>query len=241
MIEALEREVASVSRYRVTTSAALSVALQQAYRCEPIEVVYNSFQTVENDGAERAEGPVRLHWFSQTIGPGRGLETLFQALQSLDPEGMELHLRGRLFVYENWLNEVIPPKWRGRVFIHPVVHPDDLGKSVAVYDVGLALEESTVLSRDLTITNKIFQYVNAGLAVIATDTTGQREFASGHPGAVQLVHAADPDMLASMLSRVRSDPGMLVRMRASTRSAPAMALSAQYATIQRAAARALER
>jgi hypothetical protein len=152
-------------------------------------------------GVRPASAPVSFHWFSQTIGPGRGLEHAFQALDGLCG-GWELHLRGALGNHGPWLESVCPPGVRRRVSIHPLVSTDELTSRIAEHDVGLACEAQQPRSRDVTITNKFFQYLQAGLAVVASDTAGQREAAFAAPGAVELYHAGDPGTLRSVLQEL---------------------------------------
>ena len=46
------------------------------------------------------------------------------------------------------------------------------------FDAGLAIELSQPESRNVTITNKILQYIQSGLQVLATDTIGQIELSN---------------------------------------------------------------
>lgn len=52
-------------------------------------------------------------------------------------------------------------------------------------------------SRDLTITNKISQYLLAGLVVLASNTAGQKEISNAHPN---LLHAFQGDSATSLAS-----------------------------------------
>jgi len=54
------------------------------------------------------------------------------------------------------------------------VDGDDLLSRIAEHDIGFAGEMPHCRSRDLTVTNKILQYLLAGLAVVASGTAGQR-------------------------------------------------------------------
>lgn len=54
---------------------------------------------------------------------------------------------------------------------------------ISEFDIGLALELTSPPSRNYTITNKFFQYIESGLPVIASETEGQREmFGRFQPG-----------------------------------------------------------
>lgn len=205
-LRAFETALLRSARYRLTTSRALARALGESAGVEPPVCVYNVFPLADrnrprlpvNDRAPQAAHP-SLHWFSQTIGPGRGLETLFAALPHL-VHPCEIHLRGDLAPRDRrWAEALIPAAWRDRVSLHPTVHSSELLSRLAGHDIGLALETPEIRSRDLTVTNKLFHYLLAGLGVIATDTAGQREVAATAGHAVKLVPPGDPIALAAAI------------------------------------------
>jgi glycosyltransferase involved in cell wall biosynthesis len=82
----------------------------------------------------------------------------------------------------------------------------ELLSRISEHDIGLATEEYVPDSRNLTITNKILQYLQGGLAVVATDTLGQQEVAWAAPGAVMLFGNKDRQGLASLLNSLLNDP-----------------------------------
>ncbi|MBV9282108.1 MAG: glycosyltransferase, partial [Chloroflexi bacterium] len=86
-----------------------------------------------------------------------------------------------------------------RLRFYPQVDHDDLIASLGDFEVGLALERSDHLNRDLTVSNKVFSYLLAGLAVAATDTLGQGEVLERAPGAGFLYPAGDVDELVRRL------------------------------------------
>jgi glycosyltransferase involved in cell wall biosynthesis len=87
----------------------------------------------------------------------------------------------------------------GCVNFHPVIDRDELFRSMADYDVGLALERPQNRNYSMTVTNKIFSYMLAGLAVAATETPGQREVMRQAPGAGLLYPAGDAKSLRAIL------------------------------------------
>ena len=95
----LERRLLKECRYALAPSESMAQALARAYQAAPPTVVHNVFPWTERsalDGQRRDRGSSRrpsLHWFSQTIGPGRGLEVLLEALSQFSTDA-ELHLRG---------------------------------------------------------------------------------------------------------------------------------------------------
>lgn len=214
-LKALESRLARECRYCLTTSQALASALAATYQAVKPIVVYNVFPWAERqqlDYQKRDRHNLNLpslHWFSQTIGPGRGLEILFQALTYLTLP-VEIHLRGNYSeIARQWLEPLIPQQWRDRLFIHPTVPNAELLSRIAEHDIGLALERTDIPSRNLTVTNKLFQYIQAGLAVIATDTAGQREILSQVPTVGRLIPNNEPLKLAQAVEYLIRNPESL--------------------------------
>lgn len=217
-VEALRRWEGAVLRgaaYSTTTSHSLSRALAAAYDCPPPAVVHNSFPLSEQgliDGEIRDRvdvGVPSLTWFSQVLGPGRGLETLMDALPTTE-SAFEIHLRGTCRdSYRAALLGKAPESWRSRIHFHSQVPHPELLSRIAEHDVGLAAEVPFCQSRALTITNKFLQYLLAGVAVVASDTEGQREAAEMAEGAVVLFAAGDARGLAAALDGLFGNPTRL--------------------------------
>lgn len=205
-LKALEKRLIRDCQYCLTTSHAMAEAMAEAYQAPKPTVIYNSFPQAEQD---RIDGEIRdrknleipsIHWFSQTIGPGRGLEILFQALPYLS-QPAEIYLRGNYpDSSRQWLESLIPQMWRQRVTVCSTVPNAELLSRIAEHDIGLALETNDIRSRDLTVTNKLFQYLQAGLAVVATDTAGQREILSQTSADGHLISDRSPEVLAKVIN-----------------------------------------
>lgn len=206
LLRDLERTLLRQGVHATCTSQAMSGALARAYGCPLPVVIYNAFQRSDRSSLDcrlkdrRDERIPSIHWYSQTIGRGRGLEDLLAALPQLEHE-TEIHLRGDPVPgFDNWLSARVPESWRHRVFIHGLVQNEELLSRISEHDIGFAGEMKFCNSRDLTITNKILHYLLAGLAVVASDTAGQQEVAERAPGAVLLYPSGDTCALAARLN-----------------------------------------
>jgi glycosyltransferase involved in cell wall biosynthesis len=226
LLRRLENELLTEGVYASCPSRAMSRALAREFGCPAPLVIYNAFAWAERrslDGLykDRADRALpSIHWFSQTIGPGRGLEDLLAALPKVT-HAAEIHLRGNPVAgFDRWLADRTPETWRGRVFVHGLVPNHELLSRIAEHDVGFAGEMKFCRSRDLTVTNKILQYLLAGLAVVASDTAGQREVAEQAGEAVLLYPSGDAAALAARLDALLGAPERLTR--------------AQYAALQAA-------
>jgi glycosyltransferase involved in cell wall biosynthesis len=215
LLRELEHRLLTDGAHATCPSAAMSKVLREEYGCVAPLAVYNvdlwgGRETIDGLSRDRmSRTRPSIHWFSQTLGRGRGLEDLLEALPLVKYEA-EVHLRGHpADGFLEWLALAVPEKWRGRVFVHGLVSENELLSRVAEHDVGFAGEMKYCRSRDLTVTNKILQYLLAGLAVVASDTTGQREVAIQAPGAVSLYASGDFAALAARLNALLASPELL--------------------------------
>jgi hypothetical protein len=220
LLRDLERKLLMHGGHATCPSRAMSNALAQHYKCPPPAVVYNAFPWSERgsvDGLlkDRLNRKVpSIHWFSQTLGIGRGLEDLLAALPHVH-HAAEIHLRGKPAAgFESWLQNSVPPYWRDRIFVHDLVSNEELLSRVAEHDIGFAGEMKYCHSRDLTVTNKILYYLLAGLAVIASDTAGQCEVAEQAPDAVLLYRSGDCSALADKINLLLGSRNRLERAKA---------------------------
>jgi len=195
LLRRLERDLLHKASYCSTTSGVLSTALQQRYEGQAAEVITNSFTLQPEPDLSQRQGPPALFWYSQTLGPGRGLEPFLKAWAEDASESRLVLLGEPVQGYPDRLRSLLPPSKRQRLEFRGLVPPSELPGLIATHDVGLALEEPTPESRRLTITNKILQYLNAGLAVIASDTEGQKEVFARSPGIGALIRLDSPDTM----------------------------------------------
>ena len=119
---------------------------------------------------------MKLLWFSQTVGPNRGLECLFEALLLLNDKDISLTLAGRLREGVAQLYPKFAEKISGEIVFTGILKPYELHKLAEQHDVGLALEPGFSMNNDLALSNKIFTYLLAGNAIIFSETTAQKLF-----------------------------------------------------------------
>jgi glycosyltransferase involved in cell wall biosynthesis len=205
LLKSLERKLLREAKLTLTTTRAMAEALAVVAQTSRLpEVIPNCFpwkkapHFVVDPKESRGSSALSFYWFSQTIGPGRGLENLAAALMQVTGD-WELHLRGELRTHQLWYEAAFPLMIRDRVKLHCPVTNAELPLASASHDVGLALEEPHCPSRDLTATNKVFEYMRCGLAVIVTRTAGQEEVMSVCPGVGWLVPPSDVEALREAL------------------------------------------
>ncbi len=219
LLRANERTLLHRAAYTSTTSQALATGLHQRYGGRRPIVLSNSFPLQPDPHSGLPGEPPVFFWFSQTLGPGRGLEAFLAAWNRTRHPSRVVFLGAPTSNYLTRLLDPLDPAHRAAVSFLPLVAPDALPALIARYDIGLALEQADILSRDLTITNKILQYLNAGLAVVASPTAGQREVLARAPDAGLLLNFSDSAFAASHLDALLADRVALARRQAAARRA----------------------
>jgi glycosyltransferase involved in cell wall biosynthesis len=181
LLRRAESEALNKGIFCVTTSNALAKKLSQVYSCPQPQVIYNVFPSFDGMSQKDFSNPLKLFWFSQTIGEGRGLEQFFN-MTSTFKNRLEIHLLGNITTrYHDKLNALLPKQHQ--LYFHNLIEEYKLAEKIAEFDIGLALELDIPMSRNYTITNKLFQYIQSGLPVIASETEGQNEaFEKFNPG-----------------------------------------------------------
>lgn len=208
LLKSLEKFAIENGVYCSCPSQSMATALEKAYPGgKTVQVLYNGFSLKENIAEDVATGSrSSLVWFSQTIGPGRGLETILQALHFLSAK-TELHLIGECVQgYDEELKKIFPFNKGHQLIIHPAVKHHELVSILAQHSIGLAIENNTPENKNTTISNKILQYLQAGIKVLATDTAGQEEVATYFKEAVVTVPVGHPELWAERIDMLLQSP-----------------------------------
>lgn len=215
LAQVAEKIVFREAAFLTTASDAIADRYADTYGKRPL-VINNTFSLPARepeftpvDGAG-----LRLYWFSQTIGPDRGLQDAVQAAGLADIK-CELHLRGTPIAgYLDRLSlmakECAP---RLKLVRHAPQSPDRMVDLCRDYHVGLALEPGHSLNNELALSNKALTYILAGLAVVFTDTPGQRGLAMDLGSGALLYSQGDTGKLAQGLSLWAANPSQLLAAR----------------------------
>jgi glycosyltransferase involved in cell wall biosynthesis len=197
---AIENKYIPLVDYISVSSPGIGDAYRQLFPAKKPVVILNAFP-VDNAITIKDNlltGPLKLFWFSQTIGPQRGLEDAIKALKALNNDKIELHLLGDL---TPWANSYLAGIGAGNItlYVHPPISPARINEFASQFDVGLALEPAFCLNNDLALSNKIFTYLQAGLAIVASDTTAQRGLLEQYPKIGGLYKKGDEQALADLI------------------------------------------
>jgi glycosyltransferase involved in cell wall biosynthesis len=207
----LENKYLPYANY-ITASSPLTAEQYRTIYNREVTTLLNVFpKTNTTPAAGNKHTPLKLFWFSQTIGSGRGLELIIEAI-SRSSNLSELHLLGNVSLdYKKQLlllaeNNGIAAS---RIYFYDPITPDAIFDFAAQFDIGLASELTICLNRDISLTNKIFTYVQSGLAIAASNTMAQSGFIHKYPN-IGFVYT-DANELAAALNKYDLDRELLLK------------------------------
>jgi hypothetical protein len=213
--EEIERRILPDAAMLTGGSRPIAEAYRAAYGVDVVPI-NNVFPLPQTEPTLRDwDGTLRLYWFGQTIGPGRGLEETIDAAGSA---GIRCELAVRGNTSGDYVKSLLALAAERAPALTLTVHgpaaPDDMVDLCRVHDVGIAIENPARLNQDLALSNKSLTYILAGLAVAMNDTIGQRELALDLGEGALLCPRGDSDSLARGFRQWSENPERLARAKA---------------------------
>lgn len=192
---AIEDKYLPQTGYVTASSPLIAAAYKKIYPFLSPVTILNVFPVHKGvmEPAKIGTGNIKLFWFSQTIGPHRGLETVIEAIK-LTGLNIEFHVLGSMAAgYKKQLIKDTESRNTdsGRVYIYEPMLPDEIFSLAAQFDIGVASETGFSLNNRYALSNKIFTYILSGLALLASNTPAQAEFLKKYPQTGNLYNNAD--------------------------------------------------
>ena len=205
---------------KVTAMTAASPLIAKAYRSQfhrrDIVTINNAFPLkyiAPHPPSFKTMSPLRVVWFSQVIGSDRGLIEFVSGLTHEQRKTTYLTLIGNC---TSEMKVFIEDQRRAhglQVRIVPPMPEEELMVFIRQHDIGLALEKSDTLNRDLCRTNKLYTYPLCGLWTIASNTSAQAEFLVEHPEAGCLINLDDVASIERVVNWATSNREELLQRR----------------------------
>jgi glycosyltransferase involved in cell wall biosynthesis len=197
----------------LTASPGYAAIMSSRYRIDPPRVIRNIPESERMSEIREANGhPVAVYVGALTTG--RGLEISIRALTRLNDVRLRLvgsgHERYRAQLADLARAEGVAD----RVEFSGAVPPEELLEEISGASVGLALIQPVCLSYRMSLPNKLFEYVAAGLPVLGSDLPAIGGLVSEY-GIGLLAEPADPaDVAAKLQEMVRPDHNRAFRLAA---------------------------
>jgi glycosyltransferase involved in cell wall biosynthesis len=218
LIRSVEREYLPGCGLVLAASDEMADEFVRAYGIKRPLPVYN-VPPLQAELVQKKEEGFNLYWRNSSINLNqRGLGDGLRAL-SLLPAEIKLHVQGRLSAEDGEQLERLIKELgiNGRVSIHPPYQPHEAIDAASPYTVGLCLEQSGCRNHDVTVSNKMFDYMMAGLVVIASDLPGLRDVVKRSGGGL-LYQSGKAEDLADKLLMLYQDQKLRADLAAHARS-----------------------
>jgi glycosyltransferase involved in cell wall biosynthesis len=187
----------------ITTGEPYAAELERSLRlCARPTIVLNAPARVAATPPPPSEaGPLRVIYQS-AMGAGRPLDDILDAAMLTDGVTYTLRVLG---VDADWLAaQIAARKIQGTVSIGDPVPPDKLIEGLWGHDVGLIINRPVSLTDALVVPNKLFEYMMAGLAVVAPNLPGLAPIVDGERVGMTFT-PGDPDSMARSLQSLAAD------------------------------------
>jgi glycosyltransferase involved in cell wall biosynthesis len=193
IVKYLEDKYLPQTSYLTASSPLIAEYYASLYNRE-VSFILNVFpKTGTAPAIDTKNAPLKLFWFSQTIGANRGLEKIIEAI-ALTSADIELHLLGKpADGYKQQLLQLAQKVGANsnQIHFHEPIRADEIFTMASQFDIGLASETGFCLNNNIALSNKIFTYIQIGLAIAVSNTPAQSEFINQYYKAGRIYNTAN--------------------------------------------------
>lgn len=205
---------------RFTVNDSIAELLEKTYGY-PFGVIRNMPFRQEELNTERDShfNPEKFHLILQGSGINiqRGAEELVQAMALL-PDRFHLHIAGSGDVIETLKKMAESPEIHGKITFHPRMPYADLMQLTRSADLGISLDKPLSINYLYSLPNKIFDYIQAGIPILASDLPEIRKVVETWQNG-RLIREISPENIARQIEEMASDPGQIKAWKTQSREA----------------------
>ncbi|TFY90819.1 glycosyltransferase [Pseudomonas kairouanensis] len=207
----IEGQLMPRAQATITTTDSRARFFARAYKIARPLVLQNRPRLTDYPNTQRIRHELGLQhpWpivlYQGGLQQGRGLERLLRVSATLPEAYFVLIGDGKLAPPLKQLSEDLG--LTGRVHFIPTVALADLPSYTASADIGVQPIENTCLNHFTTDSNKLFEYIMAGLPVVATNFPEIRAVVQAHATGL-LIRAEGDASLREALKQLIDDPGL---------------------------------
>jgi hypothetical protein len=183
-------------------SPLISNAYQKYYPKLPFKTILNVFPFYYNkDFISSRTDRLKLFWFSQTVGKGRGLENLIMASARVIPQPSITLLGNCSLDIQIEFNSLAKEEgFDLRLLYFKSVMPEaSLISEASQHHIGICSEDKSTMNRDLCLTNKIFTFMLGKNALLLSKTKAQIKFHKENNGIGMLYDLNDVNEITECL------------------------------------------
>jgi glycosyltransferase involved in cell wall biosynthesis len=222
----IEKALAPRAELVISDSEGVAQEMKARYGIKSIMPLLNCPALHNGAGAKSGKlraslgvGPeIKIALYQGVVSPGRGLEQLIRGAKHLAPGILVAILGGTGHEYERKLKELAVQEGADSIVFMDRVPYDELLDYTAGADIGLLPIEEICLHYELCMPNKLFEYLMAGLPVLAPDNPWMREVVAKNAVGV-LCDTGKPESVAGAINSIIGNPEKYAKMASNARRA----------------------
>lgn len=213
--KSIERSVFPHLKYVMTVSDSIAELYEKEYSKRPLTVRNCSAKLIDNSRYSKIEmgidpGHLLLILQGAGINIDRGGAELIDAVN--DTENVSLLVVGSGDLLPELKNKVSALNLTGRVKFVPKLPWEGLMKYTRSADAGISIDRNTNLNYKLSLPNKLFDYINAGIPVIASDLHEIKKILIEYDCGI-IIPEVNPPEISSAIKKLRDDPRLLALLK----------------------------
>lgn len=202
-----EKQLLPQLHYMITVSHSIAELYRSEYGISPVVVRNASLSTAEITPVSRNEAGIKgndllVIYQGSGINPGRGVRELLEAMGLA--KGIMLIIIGGGDMIDEIKLEAEKRKLDSRVIFLPRMPWREMMSYTMCCDAGLTLDTDTCLNQRYSLPNKLFDYIAAGIPVIASPLPEVSALVSNY-GCGIVLDEVSPRAIADALTRLRDD------------------------------------
>lgn len=195
----------------VTVNPSIAAELKRRYALSGVRVIYNADRTSQAPAESRSLHEVfglsadkKIVLMQGGLSAGRNLEVLVDAMRYVQNPSVVLVVLGDGLLLHRLQKLAQQEVLLGRVYFHAAVPQNALPELTAEADAGVIPYQATCLNNYYCTPNKLFEFIAAGLPILATDLPEIRRMV--HEREIGLVgDTSTPQNMAALLDDFFSD------------------------------------
>lgn len=195
----------------ITVNQSIATELEHRYGVSDVRVIYNAERTRNTPAVSRRfhkafglPDDKRIVLLQGGLSAGRNLEVLVDAMRYVKNPSVVLIVLGDGLLLRSLQKMAQQEGLAGRVHFHAAVPQNELLALTAAADVGVIPYQATCLNNYYCTPNKLFEFIAAGLPILATDLPEIRRLVEGQQIG-QVGDTGSPLKLAALIDDFFSD------------------------------------
>ncbi|MBC7388159.1 MAG: glycosyltransferase, partial [Opitutaceae bacterium] len=195
----------------VGASPLICAAYKKKFSDLNISTINNSFpkNQFHSEAVPGQKNELKLVWFSQNVGLDRGLNDILNAINQIQDFKISFSIIGACSSSIKETLKAYVETERHQLTFCGLLSNEELNYSLSKFDVGIASEPGKDINNCIALSNKIFAYTQAGLAVLASNTPAQKYFMKTYTGVGCIYTVGDTEGIKNILNKWYKDTVLL--------------------------------